>query len=71
MKDFIKESTLLVITIAILIGGGYFLGRLALSVQDQKAVAECLHWKSQSQEFKDYYFTTWQIEQCEFHNIEL
>ena len=27
--------------------------------------AECLKWQEESTEYPDYYFTNWQLEQCE------
>ena len=32
---------------------------------------ECLVWAQQSKQFAGYYFTSWQLAQCEAHEIDL
>ena len=38
---------------------------------DKNEEHECLMWLQQSKQFQGYYFTSWQLMQCEAHEINL
>lgn len=38
---------------------------------NKSEVVECNQWKAQAVEFKGFYLTQWQADQCAAHNIEI
>lgn len=47
-----------------------FFGAISVGIEKNE-IKECHEWLAQSKEYRLYYFTDWQIEQCASHNIEL
>lgn len=60
MKEFI--ALLIVICLLVL---------LVCFAIDRHEKTECLKWKKELEIYPDYYLTNWQIEQCQYHGIEL
>ena len=38
---------------------------------DRANTAECYEWKKESKEYINYYFTDWQLAQCEALGVDL
>ena len=63
MKNFLS--------IILSIGGVVFLAFMFIQGLEKQAEVECIKWQSESERYHGYYFTDWQIAQCEAHGIEL
>lgn len=40
-------------------------------VYERKGVAECHQWQQEANEYQDYFYTNWQVDQCEYYGITL
>jgi hypothetical protein len=47
-----------------------FLSIITYGINKNEKV-ECFRWQKQAGEYKDFYLTDWQEEQCIFHNIAI
>jgi len=56
------------LTFILLASSLFFLLSKAIERHEQ---AECLRWQKDSKQYINYYFTDWQLKQCQYYGIQL
>ena len=59
-------STILILTLLFIGIGFIFNGTIS-----KHELQECKIWKNQSEEFRGWYSTSWQVEMCQNYDIDL
>lgn len=60
----------LIIAVSIAVGMGLIIGLVTFAL-DSTEEQECRAWKDQAVEYPNFYITSWQKQQCDFHQISI
>jgi len=66
-------NKLFLIFVFVVLLGGFLIGMYKLLEYGfvRAEIRECEQWIKYSQELDGWYYTDWQVEQCEYHGFEL